>query len=234
MSAVRRLSVTVAPTAAVVRAPCSPITNDHPHVHTATKPPTSRVPVLKKIRSFTSLLSRSSSPAPRPATPTGPTKKELARREKEARRAEKKKKQEDYATMYGNVFASEVALLQLLDGGTTSRNIERVHKAHAKARGHPGAVASGVVRGPGGELFADAQEESERRGLVRGGYERSRTKRVQHREEEAEVFYDAEEEPAWAKFQPRGRSNTAHAQGARDAFFADSFAPAVPVPARRA
>lgn len=243
----RRLSIGVpslSQAAAVGRAPCSPITNEpphaHAHVHTATKPPTSggRVPVLKKIRSFTSMLARSTSPAPqsRPATPLGPSKKEL----KDQRRAEKKKAQEDYAAAYGSVFASEVALLQLLDGGSTSRNIERVHKAHAKAAArHGGAqhggVASGAVRGPHGELFASAQEESERRGLVRGGYERSRSKRVHHADED-EQFYSADEDaPAWAAFQPqsqsqpRKRSNTAHAgRDARDAFFAESFAPAVP------
>ncbi|KZV91569.1 hypothetical protein EXIGLDRAFT_95330 [Exidia glandulosa HHB12029] len=186
----RRLSIGVpsfTTSSSVPRAPCSPITNDHPHphVHTATKPPTagSKTGALKKIRSFTSLLrppSRSASPAP------PKPKKEKRSVEGDA----------DIAAAYGSSF--------MLDGGTTARNIERVHKARAKANGtyYSHGVESGAVRGPNGELFANAQEESERRGLVNGGYTRSRSKKHSQRHEEDEYATPDEEEPAWARFQP--------------------------------
>ncbi|KZV87517.1 hypothetical protein EXIGLDRAFT_839924 [Exidia glandulosa HHB12029] len=224
----RRLSIGVPSfntSSSVPRAPCSPITNDHPHphVHTATKPPTagSKTGALKKIRSFTSLLrppSRSASPAP------PKPKKEKRSVEGDA----------DIAAAYGSSFAREVALLQMLDGGTTARNIERVHKARAKANGtyYSHGVESGAVRGPNGELFANAQEESERRGLVNGGYTRSRSKKHSQRHEEDEYATPDEEEPAWARFQPAHKKSRSTHTDARAHFFADSFAPPMPMPRR--
>lgn len=216
----RRLSIGIPSFSSAPRAPCSPITNEHPHphVHTATKPPTRGGPVLKKIRSFTSLLSRPPSRAASPAPPKKAPKPKPQTQQADA----------DVVAAYGSAFAREVALLQLLDGGTTQRNIERVHKARAK-RGLAAGVAAGAVRGPGGELFADAQEESERRGLVRGGYARARSsaKRTKHEEDDAYVTPD-EDAPAWASFQPasRKRANTQHGADARQQFFSDAFAPA--------
>ncbi|EJD39096.1 hypothetical protein AURDEDRAFT_171894 [Auricularia subglabra TFB-10046 SS5] len=72
----------------------------------------------------------------------------------------------DLTTKYGRGFASEVALLQMMDGGSTEYNIERVLKKRAK-QGKKRSKA-GVVSDSTG-LYVDEQEREEHRRLLPRG-----------------------------------------------------------------
>ena len=234
VSSQRRMSVDVHPAAAyVARPPCSPITNE--------------TPVIRKKSSFSFAnfipkreSSRSASPSPTSSInkPKKPKKEAI-----------------DVVALYGADFARAVSANQFLNGGSTEDAISRVKRDNEKmARRRaekmgvpyvPDSVAP--VHGRNGELFRDAQEESERRGLVRNAYKgmpepSARKPNVKGMRDEDEQYYSAEEDTAaaqWAKFQPssassRTRTSTASAprrDGARGEFFAASFVP--PVPARR-
>lgn len=232
----RRMSVDVhASHQAVARPPCSPITNEDPTLR------------KKGSFSFASLLPKR--PASRASNNIGTQSAPAALPSKPKKT---KKPTVDLVAEYGADFARAVAANQFLNGGSLDEAISRVKHdqekmARRRAEKHgvpyvPDSVAP--VRGLNGELFRDAQEESERRGLVRDAYKgMSSTSSSKHRGMRPEDSYayaeHDREAPAWAQFRasPAAAPSTRHRSSttsgsARADFFSSSFAPPMPTATR--
>lgn len=245
----RRMSVDVHTShVAVSRPPCSPITNE--------------APALRKKSSFSlaSLIPGVMRPASRATNERDTRGTQSAPATLPSKQPKKPKKPVvDVAAIYGADFARAVAANQFLNGGSIEDSIARVKRDNekmARRRAEKYGVpyvadATAPVTGPNGELFRDAQEESERRGLVRNAYkgmpEASSSSRTQSRgmREETQAVEDAHNAP-WANFRAspaasvdpaaaRQRSSTVTGRrdSARADFFANSFAPPMPTSSSR-
>lgn len=204
------VDVRAAQLSAVARPPCSPITNEEQAIRK--KPSFSLASFMPKRPSSTTSNHTSSADS-------------AAAKQKKA-----KKPAVDLAATYGADFARAVAANQFLNGGSVDDAIARVKRDNekmARRRAEKYGVpyvpdATAPVRGPNGELFRDAQDETEHRGLIRNAYKGM-----------AEPTQSTSSRPsaAAASTSSRQRSSTVNA---RADFFASSFAPPVPpVPTRR-
>jgi hypothetical protein len=214
----------------VARPPCAPITNEQP--------------VISKKSSFSLASFLPKRPASRASNQTSSVDSTSSKKAP-------KKPVVDLVALYGADFARAVAASQFLNGGSlddaiarVKRDNEKMARRRAEKMGVPYVPDTPApVRGPNGELFRDAQEESERRGLVRNAYkgmpEPSNTSRSKGMHaDEYQVAHDDHAAP-WANFQasqPLRQRSTATAvrpENARADFFASSFAPVPAVPTRR-
>jgi hypothetical protein len=134
--------------------------------------PTPRVP--KRFRSFSILRSRSTSKSVAPPSPTKShnTKTSAAAsisKRKKAAYAHASKASAKYSASASAPvpLANEIALMQLMDGGSTDKNIKRLMAAQAKAAAgtranQDGALAVGdVYRDEKGGVWWDREEELE-------------------------------------------------------------------------